>query len=125
MEEQNKFLIPAAIVFAGIVIAVAVVYSTNDKSRNANTDNTKIAALTALPAISSSDFVLGEQNAPVTVIEYGDFQCPFCGKFFRDTESVLREKYFKTNPGKKSLKLMLKVHFSAGIRPALSAAKSV
>ena len=96
MEEQNKFLIPAAIVFASIVIAVAVVYSTNDKSRNANTDNTKIAALTALPAISSSDFVLGEQNAPVTVIEYGDFQCPFCGKFFRDTESVLREKYIKT-----------------------------
>lgn len=97
MEEQsNKFLIPAAIVFASIVIAVAVVYSIKNKPQDANTDNTKTAALAALPVVSSSDFVLGDQNAPVTIIEYGDFQCPFCGKFFKDTESVLREKYIKT-----------------------------
>jgi protein-disulfide isomerase len=97
MEEQNnKFLIPAAIAFAGIVIAVAVIYSTQNPSPNAGKNNEKTAALAALPAVSSSDFVLGDQNAPVTVIEYGDFQCPFCGKFFKDTGSTLREKYVKT-----------------------------
>ena len=54
---------------------------------------------------------------PVELIFYEAFQ-------MKD-DAIRREKYFKTNPGKKSLKLMLKVHFSAGIRPALSAAKSV
>ena len=97
MEEQsNKFLIPVAIAFAGIVIAVAVVYSNQNPFQNTGKNNEKIAALATLPVVSSSDFVLGEQSAPVTVIEYGDFQCPFCGKFFKDTESVLREKYIKT-----------------------------
>lgn len=94
-EQMNKYLIPGAIVFAGVVIAVAVFYSVNSPSRP-NTGNDKTAAVAALPALTSSDFVLGEQNAPVTVVEYGDFQCPFCGKFFKDTEPVLRENYIKT-----------------------------
>ena len=95
-EQNNKFLIPAAIVFAGVIITVAVIYSTNNPSQNARTNNEKTAVIAALPQVSSSDFVLGDQNAPVTIIEYGDFQCPFCGKFFKETELVLREKYIKT-----------------------------
>jgi len=95
-EQTNKFLIPAAIVLAGIVIAAAVFYSVKNPSQNANVDNQKTAALAALPEVSPSDFVLGGQNAPVAIIEYSDFQCPFCAKFFKDTESALREKYIKT-----------------------------
>ena len=94
-EQTNKYLIPGAIVFAGAVIAVAVLYSVNGSPpKNIDADNT--AAIAALPMVTSDDFVLGDANAPVTVIEYGDFQCPFCGKFFKDTESVLRENYIKT-----------------------------
>ena len=95
-EQTNKFLIPGAIVLAAAVIAVAVIYSVNGPSAGNKKDNSETAALGALPAVSSTDFVLGDQNAPVIMIEYGDFQCPFCGKFFRETESVLRENYIKT-----------------------------
>ncbi len=95
-EQTNKFLIPGAIVLAAVVIAVAVIYSVNGPSAGNKKDNSKTAALGVLPAVSSTDFVLGDQNAPVTMIEYGDFQCPFCGKFFKETEPTLREKYVKT-----------------------------
>ncbi|MBI5079606.1 DsbA family protein [Candidatus Wolfebacteria bacterium] len=97
-QETNKFLIPAAIVFAGIIIAAAMFYSAKNpsKNQNAGSGNEKTAVLAALPQISSSDSVLGDKNAPVTIVEYSDFQCPFCGKFFKETESVLREKYVKT-----------------------------
>jgi protein-disulfide isomerase len=93
-EQSNKYLIPGAIILAGIVVGVAVIYSGNMPF--AGNDNQGTAALAELPAISSSDFVLGDVNVPVTVIEYSDFQCPFCGKFFKEIESVLREKYIKT-----------------------------
>lgn len=95
-EQANKFLIPGAIVAAGLVIALAVIYSTNGPVAGGNKNAEKTAALAKLPAVSSDDFVLGDLNAPVTMIEYGDFQCPFCGKFFKETESALREKYIKT-----------------------------
>lgn len=94
MDESNKFLIPGAVILAGVIIAVAVIYSV--KGPSPNTGNVKNVAIGVLPQVSSDDFVLGDQNAPVTMIEYGDYQCPFCGKFFKETESVLREKYIKT-----------------------------
>ncbi len=97
-EQNNKILIPAAIILAGIVIAVSVVYSVNkNPSQNSGADNSgAVAALAVLQPVSSSDFVLGDQNALVTIVEYSDFQCPFCAKFFKETESALREKYIKT-----------------------------
>ena len=95
-EQTNKFLIPGAIVLAAMVIAIAVIYSVNGPIIGGKKNVEKTATFAGLPAVSSSDFVLGEQNASVTMIEYGDFQCPFCGKFFKETESTLREKYIRT-----------------------------
>ncbi|MDP3785182.1 MAG: thioredoxin domain-containing protein [bacterium] len=46
--------------------------------------------------IREDDFVLGNPSAKVAVIEYGDFQCPFCGKFFKTTEQQLKETYLKS-----------------------------
>ena len=36
---------------------------------------------------------MGEVDAPVVLINYSEFQCPFCGKFARDTAPTLIEKY--------------------------------
>ncbi|QIP85742.1 DsbA family protein [Streptomyces sp. Tu 2975] len=35
----------------------------------------------------------GRADAPVVMVEYADFQCGYCGKFARDTEPELVEKY--------------------------------
>lgn len=40
--------------------------------------------------------VRGNPNAPVTLIEYSDFTCGYCAKFFRETWPRLRMKYVDT-----------------------------
>lgn len=39
---------------------------------------------------------MGDPNAPVKIIEYSDFQCPYCGKFVRETEQQLIDAYIAT-----------------------------
>lgn len=38
----------------------------------------------------------GNPNAPVTIIEFSDFQCPFCSRFFEQTLPSLQENYIDT-----------------------------
>lgn len=40
--------------------------------------------------------ILGNQNAPVTLIEFGDYQCHFCNVFFHSTEEDIVKKYVET-----------------------------
>jgi formate-nitrite transporter family protein len=47
------------------------------------------------PEVSADDHVLGPADAPVTLLEYGDYECPFCRGAFRDVHRLL-DRY----PGK-------------------------
>lgn len=38
----------------------------------------------------------GDPSAPVTIIEFADFQCPFCGQFFTQTEPQINEQYIQS-----------------------------
>src|SRR5215470_9806473 len=34
------------------------------------------------PVSAEQDHVVGQANAPITLVEYGDFECPFCGRSY-------------------------------------------
>jgi protein-disulfide isomerase len=40
--------------------------------------------------------ILGNKNAKVNVVEFADFRCPFCEKFFTDAETQLIKDYVNT-----------------------------
>ncbi len=44
----------------------------------------------------ASDIVIGQDNAPLTVLEYASLSCPHCAHFFMDTLPKLDAKYIKT-----------------------------
>lgn len=51
-------------------------------------------------AVDTSKLYIGNPAAPVTIVEYGDFQCPICKRFFEQTEPSLRRQYIDTNKAK-------------------------
>ncbi len=114
MEHKEKPIsISSAIVVAGLLVALAVVFTgrgniaptqvppqpsavtthTNliadmlSGQNNANNQN----ALNNMTPISSSDHILGNPNAPVKIVEYSDLECPFCKQFHATLHQAMNE----------------------------------
>jgi protein-disulfide isomerase len=63
-------------------------------------------------------YVKGKKDAPVTIVEFVDFQCPFCARFHPVVEEVLKEYPEKVNVMIKNFPL----NFHQQARPAAKAA---
>lgn len=46
-------------------------------------------------SIGASPFK-GKADAPVTLVEYSDYECPFCARNYRDVMPILEEEYIDT-----------------------------
>ena len=64
-----------------VTAAVIVAGALSSNSGGTNTANTNGFVSSTAPAITSSDHVIGNPGAKVTLIEYGDFECPACGDY--------------------------------------------
>lgn len=96
---------PIAVIIAGVLIAGAVIYS-GGKTQNGNTSgNTanvpkepiaeeKKGDLEQMAPVSQKDHIRGNPDAPVKIVEYSDFECPFC-KRFQETMKQVMDKYGK------------------------------
>lgn len=54
-----------------------------------DTDTAAPAPTGTVPSVSDEDHIKGNKNAPVTLIEYSDFECPYCGAFEPTMDTVL------------------------------------
>lgn len=75
----------------GVIVGYGIAMGTNTSgpttaAPNAVADNGDVApnlpaepaAATDVPAVTERDYVRGNRNAKISVIEYSDFECPFC-----------------------------------------------
>jgi len=86
---RNYYLlaIPAIIgIFVGVYLSIAE----NDKVENNET------LLTAQKLVRNGSPIVGNPNAPITILEWGDFQCTFCYRFHESSLDIIQREYIET-----------------------------
>lgn len=105
-------LIVGVIILVGITAFFAGSYTSNLNSNQISTDDlneamaklelkllqnqlpTKQAAEPVKISIDN-DPIIGNPNAPITIVEFSDFQCPFCARFHTQTLPSILEDYIE------------------------------
>ncbi len=52
--------------------------------------------LTSTKLIDNGSPILGDPNAPITILEWGDYQCTFCYRFHENTLDIINNDFIKT-----------------------------
>jgi len=106
VRSTNRIHLPSLAIGAGIAVAcifcgVLMVNMLNDETMpildkipQKQTEIVKKQSLSVF--IDNASPALGNPNAPITMVEFGDYQCTFCSKFFHETENSIITNYIKT-----------------------------
>ncbi|SVD23535.1 uncharacterized protein METZ01_LOCUS376389, partial [marine metagenome] len=120
VRSTNRIHLPSLAIGAGIAVAcifcgVLMVNMINSETTpvlaetpQKQTEITKIQSLSVFTDNASP--ILGNPNAPITMVEFGDYQCTFCSKFFHETENSIITNYVKTG----KIKMLFKDYIILG-----------
>ena len=91
--DKTKLVLPGAIIIAGLLIGGAIIFVNKPKTADtsATAQNSNPPASLDISAVSSSDHIMGDPNAPFVFVEYSDLQCPYCQAFHPTMHQVLTE----------------------------------
>lgn len=94
----KELLIPLSIVIAGICIGAGLMLSGVPspaqpgvaQNVGANPEPTVPADTTSkIDPVTEADWIKGDINAPIKIVEFSDFECPFCQRFHETLEQVM------------------------------------
>lgn len=88
IKSKNSKLIVGVIV-AVIIVSVVLIASSNNASNNNQGTKLSIDSTKGSP-------ILGSESAQITIVEFGDYQCPFCQKWNQNTKPLIEKNYIVT-----------------------------
>ena len=89
---MNKGLVTGGII-AVVIVGIVGAYFASTSTENSNQDITRTHG-TVSTAMGSS--ILGNPSAPITIVEFGDYQCHQCYNWFHNTKPAIFENYVDT-----------------------------
>ncbi len=92
-----QLLLPGAVLLAALIISGTLIFTRGQGGETAQIGDTPQEQDKPVDIkINSDDHVLGNENAKITIVEYADFRCPFCERFYTQTEKQLIADYVNT-----------------------------
>ncbi len=91
---QITLAIPLAIIIAGALVAGALYFGMAGAKIGAGAPQDaeqSTGDLEQMKPITNEDHIRGNPNAEVVIVEYSDFECPFCKRFHPTMRQVLAE----------------------------------
>lgn len=106
LSKKRDYLLPGSILIAAVMISVSLIYNvgqnaTSDGSnqRSGTGTGSELSAnlgestqAKSIRKVGADDHIRGSANAPVTIIEYSDLECPWC-KVFHETLQQAMDDY--------------------------------
>ena len=89
----RSILVPVVVAVVAGLAAIGLAVSRDDNETEPTATVTTVDGATASPADSMA---LGDPSAPVVMVSYSEFQCPFCGRYARETEPELVDRFVDT-----------------------------
>ena len=93
-QQQTSLTVPLAIVVGFAMIAIAIFFtggSSNSDTPAEITQGANPSTAQTIRSVSEDDYILGNPNAPIVMIEYSDYDCPFCKQFHATMHQILDE----------------------------------
>jgi len=87
----KKFLIAVGTTLIAAAVIFSVYSSLDQENLNLDMQRQHGTVNTALASP-----ILGDSSAPITIIEFGDYQCPNCKRWFLDTKSEITSNFIDT-----------------------------
>ena len=80
--------------YLAIPIIIGIVVGGSIGIYEINSNESKTLSFEKL--IKNGSPILGNSDAPITIVEWGDYQCTYCYKFHQSTLEIINEQFIKT-----------------------------